>query len=94
MTFFDSFRKETKPVKGTVERFGPSFGAGQINGYIALLVGDRTPYVILRDDQETDTTVGLTAPGDSVEFLASNSRSVDLSSFVNLTLASRMSGRS
>jgi len=86
----DFLRPKMTPVKGTVERFGPSFGHGQIDGYILLLAGQNTPYVILRDDHLCDTTAGLTIPGDFVEFLASKTAHVGLSSFSNVTLAARL----
>lgn len=91
MRLLDLIRPKMTPVRGAVERFGPSFGSGEANGYILLLVGDRTPYVILRDSQMCNTNAGLTAPGDSVEFLADNRAIVKLTSFSNLSLASRLS---
>jgi hypothetical protein len=75
-----------EPRRGTVQRVGPWFGPSQIYGLVLMLQGDSTPYIVLRDNQDTHYPAGLTHVGDTVIFEADVNGIVGLSTFRNLTL--------
>ena len=79
----------TTTIAGVIDRFGPDFRPGSIEGYVLTLVGDARVYRVLRSAQVDDYPVGLTCSGDDVTFDAEDDGYVRLTSFINCTLKSQ-----
>jgi hypothetical protein len=79
-------------VKGVVERCGVLIGVDNAAGYSVLLEGDTFPYTVTRGEHPGFRHIGLTQPGDQVEFVADGRRRVLLHEFDNITLRDRCPG--
>lgn len=77
-------------MSGIVERFGPNFGSGDVNGYSLLIEGGAAPMLILRNTQLSNDPVGMTQVGDAVTVEVDDKGFVSLSDFQNMTLNARL----